>query len=277
MSILLGKNILVIGDENTQIHDLVVALKNEGAIIHTTECGASTVENIEAAKIDFIFLNHLHEGLACENLLNSLRNSRIAKVLPIFTLVEDSPQKIEHALMLGAADYVASSEPVSDIVTKIKIIFGEANNFEGANIIDITPSIQSAALTTGKKVLVIEDDPLLRNLLALKLEKSGYIFTFATDGTSALNKAQDFQPDIIILDLMLPGIDGFEVLQLLKNDNALKAVPVIVFTNSGVNDCEKRALELGASAFFVKAMTELTDLIKTIEELNSKPLSTTTS
>lgn len=268
MSILMGKNVLVIGDENTQIHNLEELLVKEGATIHNTTCGEATIEGIEANDIDFIFLNHLHAGMACESLLNSLRQNRVYKVLPIFALVEDEPQKIEHALMLGAADYVTSIEDVPSIIQKIKTVFGDSSIDFDDKTIDITPESANVS-STGSKILVIEDDPLLRNLLALRLEKSGFAYEFSENGLNIIEKTKKCSPKVIVLDLMLPEISGIEVLRVLKSNPETTKVPVVVFTNSAVETDRTQALELGANCFFVKALTDLSTLVNKLEELSS--------
>ena len=88
-------------------------------------------------------------------------------------------------------------------------------------------------MPTQKKILIVEDDNFLRSLTAKRLEKEGYVVAVAVDGESALVTAQDEQPDLILLDLLLPGLDGFGVLGKLKAHNDLKKVPVIVFSNLG--------------------------------------------
>ena len=120
-------------------------------------------------------------------------------------------------------------------------------------------------MPTQKKILIVEDDNFLRSLTAKRLEKEGYTVAVAVDGESALVTAQDEQPDLILLDLLLPGLDGFGVLGKLKAHNDLKKVPVIVFSNLGQKEDIEKAKLLGADQFLIKANFTLDDVMDKIK------------
>jgi len=144
-----------------------------------------------------------------------------------------------------------------------KAILADSNE---SNIIDISeekPTIFKDP-TKEMRILVVEDDPLLRNLLAIRLEKSQIPCRFSNDGKNAVNDIKDYKPTLLILDLMLPEKDGFTVLKEIKAESELAQIPVIVFSNKDSDEDKKRAKDLGASAFLVKAMTDLSDLVKII-------------
>ena len=266
MSVLTGKHVLVVGDENKQIHDIENSLRGYGVQIIVATCAEVSPDKLKDLSIDLILLNHQHEEESCVAMLNELRNIDLNKMLPIFILVEDANDKIQDALYLGAADYITPKEPVDSIVQKIKTVFGVGKTFSSSSAIDITPQ-EADVTSTGIRVFVVEDDPLLRNLLSIRLDKSSFPSEFSSNGNEVLSKVRKFQPDIVILDLMLPGKDGFEILSELKNDDHIKDIPVIVFSNKDGQDDKNRAKELGASAFYVKAMTDLSELIEQIELL----------
>jgi DNA-binding response OmpR family regulator len=115
-------------------------------------------------------------------------------------------------------------------------------------------------------VFTVEDDSLLRNLLASKFEKSKVPFEISSDGEDLINKLKVFRPQIVVLDLMLPGKDGFELLEEIRADADTAEIPVIIFSNKDSSDDRKRAAELGAKGFYVKALTDLSDLMVTIEK-----------
>ncbi|MCA9355816.1 response regulator [Candidatus Kaiserbacteria bacterium] len=266
MSVLTKKNILIVGDENSEIINLKKALHGYGVIIHSFTCDRVTPEVVEDLEIDLILLNYLDEGKVCEDMLNVLKNTELTKVMPIFILVNDENDKIHQALSLGAADYLTPGEDVDSVILKIKTIFGEGNDLKSSSDIDITPMVASVK-STGIRVFVIEDDPLLRNLLSIRLSKSSFPFEFSNDGKDAVHMMKQFKPNVIILDLMLPGRNGLDILSDLKKENDLKEIPVIVFSNKDGHDERRRARELGANCFYVKAMTDLSELIETIESM----------
>lgn len=113
----------------------------------------------------------------------------------------------------------------------------------------------------GKKILIVEDDEFLRSLTAKRLEKEGYMVVVAVDGESAVSVARENMPNLILLDLLLPGINGFDVLEKLKTDETLKNIPVIVFSNLGQKEDIDKANSLGADDFLIKANFTLDDVI----------------
>src|SRR3989344_2457488 len=120
-------------------------------------------------------------------------------------------------------------------------------------------------MATQKKVLIVEDDNFLRSVTAKRLEEEGYAVAVAVDGESALVTAQDAKPDLILLDLLLPGLDGFAVLGKLKAHDDLKKVPVIVFSNLGQKEDIEKAKLLGAEQFLIKANFTLDDVMDKIK------------
>lgn len=261
---LTGKHVLVIGDETTQVHDIESALQKEGALIHTTVCENTTPEMLEENHIDVIFLNHLHESTHCINLLTEIQKKRDTKVLPIFSLVHDNQVDIEHALALGAADYFTPTETVKSILNKVRIVLGDSVNSADNTVIDIGQSALSTK-TSGIKVLIVEDDPLLANLLSIRLEKASFPYHVNATGKDVLADLAEFDADVVILDLMLPGTSGFQVLEEIRQSDKYKNLPVFIFSNRDSNEDKKKATDLGVSGFYVKAMTNLSDLIKSIE------------
>jgi len=103
-----------------------------------------------------------------------------------------------------------------------------------------------------KKVLIVEDDPTISQPVEALLGLSGYETHLAADGRDAVYKARDVKPDIILLDVVLPVLNGFDVCKLLREDPATKAIPVIMLTSlSQVGDAEK-AFDMGATDYLAK-------------------------
>ena len=123
------------------------------------------------------------------------------------------------------------------------------------------------AKTRKKIILKVEDDEILLRALYLLFHNSGYTIASATDGDSALKMAQRLKPDLVLLDLLLPKMNGFDVLRDMKADPNLKNIPVVVLSNLGdVSDIEK-AKGLGAFDYYVKANTELSSLEEKIKSV----------
>lgn len=118
----------------------------------------------------------------------------------------------------------------------------------------------------NKKILLVEDDKFLRDLFAKKLKSEDYEVAESVDGESGLIKAKEISPDLILLDLILPGIDGFSFLKKIKEDLALNQIPVIILSNLSQEEDVKKALELGATDFIIKANFTPSEIIEKIRK-----------
>lgn len=117
------------------------------------------------------------------------------------------------------------------------------------------------------KLLLVEDDNNLREIYEARLQAEGYSIVTAKDGEEALVVAKAEHPDLIISDIMMPKISGFEMLDILRNTENLKNVPVIMLTALGQNDDQQRADKLGADRYLVKSQVTLEDIVRVAHEL----------
>lgn len=119
----------------------------------------------------------------------------------------------------------------------------------------------------AKKILVVEDDKFLRELIARKLEKEGYQIVEAVDGEDALKKVKNEKPDLVLLDLILPSIDGFEVLSKIKEDISVVQIPVIVLSNLGQKEDVDKGLKLGAVDYLIKAHFTPGEIVEKVKKI----------
>ncbi len=103
-----------------------------------------------------------------------------------------------------------------------------------------------------KRILIVDDEDDLRNMLKFRLEAMNYDVSEAVDGQEGLDKARSSKPDLIILDLMLPKIDGFKVCRMLKFDEKHKNIPIIMFTARAQEKDKQIGKEMGADAYITK-------------------------
>ncbi|PIR78042.1 MAG: response regulator [Candidatus Magasanikbacteria bacterium CG10_big_fil_rev_8_21_14_0_10_36_16] len=119
-------------------------------------------------------------------------------------------------------------------------------------------------------VLLIEDDTFLGNIYKTKFEMEKFKVIVATDGLEGLEMAKKKKPDIILLDILMPKMDGFEVLENLKKDKSLVSIPVVLLTNLGQKDDVDKGLGLGAVDYLIKAHykpSETVDKVKSVLQL----------
>jgi len=119
-------------------------------------------------------------------------------------------------------------------------------------------------------ILIIDDDPFARRYLEILLGAGAYTLLFAANGTNGLNLAKKTQPDIVLLDINMPDIDGFEVCRLIRADKQLAQVPVLMITSLDDRESKLKGMEIGADDFIIKPFdsTELVLRIQTITRLN---------
>jgi len=117
------------------------------------------------------------------------------------------------------------------------------------------------------KILVIEDDRFLRELIIKKLSQEGFEVDFAVDGEDGLTKIKEGKPDIVLLDLILPTIDGFEVLRKLKEEDIVPSLPVIILSNLGQREDIEKGLSLGAADYLVKAHFTPDEIVQKIKSI----------
>jgi DNA-binding response OmpR family regulator len=117
----------------------------------------------------------------------------------------------------------------------------------------------------AKKILIVEDDKFLRELIVRKLEKEEYNVVEALDGEEGVRKIKEEKPDLVLLDLILPGIDGFEVLAKIKEDPLVEGIPVIILSNLGQREDVERGLKLGAVDYLVKAKFTPGEIVEKIK------------
>jgi two-component system phosphate regulon response regulator PhoB/two-component system alkaline phosphatase synthesis response regulator PhoP len=122
----------------------------------------------------------------------------------------------------------------------------------------------------GAKVLWVEDDKFLRNMIDQRLAPTGADLVSVTDGAKALETIKSYIPDIIMLDLLMPNVDGFEILKLVKSDDSVKHIPVLVLSNLGQKEEVERCKKLGAEDFIIKATIGLDDIIPRIRAVLAK-------
>lgn len=117
----------------------------------------------------------------------------------------------------------------------------------------------------GKKVMWVEDDAFLSDVIAKKLSSEKAILFHTANGEEAFPMAEKEMPDIILLDILLPGMDGFEILRQLKKSEKTRSIPVILFSNLGQREDIDKGKDLGAVKFLVKATVTLDEIVGEIK------------
>lgn len=118
------------------------------------------------------------------------------------------------------------------------------------------------------KILLVEDDPLMIRMYQRKLASDGYEVGMAVNGEDGLVKLRSFRPDLVLLDIMMPKLNGLQVLERMKADPTISSIPVIILTNLGGSQEDiERGLELGAVAYLVKSAYRPDEVVARVKEV----------
>jgi len=119
---------------------------------------------------------------------------------------------------------------------------------------------------TSKKILIIEDDKFLAKMLSKMLESHGYDIAMASNGREGLLKVSTESPKLVLLDIILPDIDGFDLLETIKTDEKTKKTPVIILSNLGQQEDIKQGKNLGAQDYLVKSEIKLDQVVDKVRK-----------
>ena len=283
-----NKKILVVEDDNVLRDVLVEKLLISGYEVVGAEDGEIAMQKMRESKPDLVLLDILMPKKDGMEVLVEMSEDENLKNIPVIIISNSGqPVEIERAKKLGAKDFLIKaifnpnevlqrvnailSDDDSGTVEKEKQEVGgdvyipekeeeneEANDNEGVS------GDNSKQAGSKGKVLVVEDDKFLRELLVRKLFGEGFDIQSAIDSEGAFEILSKWTPEIILLDLILPGEDGFTILEKLKADTKLASIPVIILSNLGQQEDIDKAMSLGASDFMVKANFTLDEIIEKI-------------
>lgn len=117
------------------------------------------------------------------------------------------------------------------------------------------------------KILIIEDDRYISKMYQLKLSLEGYDVQVAENGREGVDKVKEFMPSIVLLDILMPELDGFEVLKIVKGDDATKDIPVLIMSNLGQEDHVEKGMKLGAIGYIVKSQYTPSKVVEKIKSV----------
>ena len=118
-----------------------------------------------------------------------------------------------------------------------------------------------------KKILLIEDDPFLIDIYTTRLKEEGFKIDVARDGKTALDKIKKTIPDLLILDIILPKVDGWDLLEKVRKDPKLKEIKVIILSNLSEEEDVEKGFKLGVIMYFIKAKFTPSEVVKEINKI----------
>ncbi len=295
------KRIIVVEDDAVLCDVLSEKLEKNGYIVDRAEDGIIAMEKIRATNPDCVLLDILLPRRGGMEVLEELHADVVLKNIPVIIISNSGqPVEIKRAQELGAREFLIKAvfDP-NEVLDKVRRVLeedalaaqGELNIIQnmtsvgtmgavgqqgyvegGVSVEDVVNSkvIPEIVLTeTGGKtfVLVIEDDKFLRELLVRKLTSEGFDVKNAIDAEAVFTILAQKIPDVILCDLILPGIDGFEILRRIKADPKTANVPVVILSNLGQKEDLDKAMALGAKDFMVKANFTLDEIVTKVRSV----------
>ncbi len=261
--IMLGKKVVLIADDLAFANSLERIFNFAGVDILVCNTQEKGISVIKTEKPDLLIIESSSHTSA-ENIISIAFFKESHK--PPMLFITDDKSLIPNT---NPNNYLEKEGlELVKVIEKIESIFDQETAPDNKNLLDITEHSQPLINTKVDhvKVLLVEDDPLLRNLLSIRFTKGNIPYQLCHNGNDVLNTILEYKPTIVILDIMLPGKNGLEVLEEIRQIPAVADISVIVFSNKDNDEDRKKAKDLGVDTFLIKAMTDLNDLIRIILE-----------
>jgi CheY-like chemotaxis protein len=254
-----NKNILLIEDDVFLGDVLVKKLNSAGLTTYLARDGEAGLEQLRKLKPALVLLDIILPTKSGYEVLEEKNKDPELKDIPVIVVSNSGqPVEIDKALSMGVKDYLVKAQfDPEEVVVKVKrqldSMERDKNGGDGASL-------------AGKKVMWVEDDKFLSDIISRKLTGEGSVLRHFTDGMEALSHVEEEMPDIIVLDVLLSGIDGFEILKRLKENDKVKKIPVILLSNLGQKSDIEKGQQLGAVKFLVKATMTLDEIVDEVKK-----------
>lgn len=249
-------------------------LQDAGFSVEVVHDGVEGFEKIKNEKPDLVLVDADVPRKNGEQILESIRTDFDLAFIPVVVLTSEvNVKESQKYTDLGACD-IMQREGTSpeDLMAKVQKCFNLGGGALDTNH-KKTPtenfSSNNNDKVKGTKVVIIEDDQFLSELCQTKLSKEGYVAITALDGESGVEKVVQEKPEIVLLDILLPGIDGFEVLKRIKSnpDPEIKNIPVLLLSNYGQESKIQKGMSLGAVDYLVKANFTTNEIVNKIKSV----------
>lgn len=268
--VLLNKRILIIGSDTDFLNSVEKMFTFAGSNILVETSLIRALSSIKVYNPNIVIVEtslSINTGISSSQLIKTIQNDN-KKSVPIVVVFEDDCKDSLNSDNLYFLDkknleLINLVNTVKDILFSCTACTDDVIDISEKEIVNLSPK-------NDLKILIVEDDPLLRDLLSAKFTRSKISHQFCHNGSDVILMLSQYQPDILILDIRLPGKNGFDVLKEIREKSDFSELPVIVFSNKDNDEDRKLAKYLGVDAFLIKIQTDLNELIKIIFEKTNR-------
>lgn len=239
---------LLVVDDNEMNRDMLARqLIREGYAITTAMDGRQALELVSSQNFDLVLLDILMPGIDGYQVLEKMKADDATSTIPVvmLTAIHDM-ESVVRCFEMGVEDYL--TKPFNMPFVKSRI----ASCLRSTDSKDAIDGAGSQLKKQINRLLIVDDNAMNRDLLARRLDREGYRIVTADGGRKALELVASDHYDLILLDILMPDMDGYEVLKILKSNKSTKDIPVIMLT--AVNEVEsvKHCIDLGAHDYLIK-------------------------
>lgn len=261
----MAKRLLLVDDDQMLGEVMSRQLIDDGYECSWARDGAEGLALLRSEHPDLILLDIMMPTMNGYEFLEIKSGDPAIAAVPVIVISNSGqPVEIERLLALGAKDYLVKAKfSPEEVMAKVNQILGAGPDAAPVAVSDV-PLGKTTAET---KVLIVEDEQILAELSGVRFRSEGYQVFVAGDGQQCLEVAAREHPDIILLDVIMPVMNGFEALRRLKADPGLRDIPVVIFSNLAQEKEIAEGRTLGAVDFFVKAKMTPTEYVERVKKL----------
>lgn len=269
----MNKKVLIIEDEQYLSEMYKMKFESEGYKVVTANNGLVGLEKAQQEMPDVILLDLVMPKMDGYQVLEKLKADEKTKDIKVIVLSNlGQNDEVKKGMKEGASGYLIKASLTPTQVESY--VSNMLNSASGKKTVDSSDEKKEEPSNlkekNGIKVLLIEDEEAIIEMYKLRLTQEGYEVETARNGAWGLKQAKEKEFDIILMDIVMPAMNGYEMLKQLKTDSKNHSVPIIVLSNSAQDRDIEKTLKCGASCYLLKASTTPTKLIKEVEKILKK-------
>ncbi len=246
------KTVLVVDDDPDIVKLITLSLEQEGFRAIGATSGEEAIQVARSRRVDAITLDLLMPGIHGLEVARRLKEDPATRSIPVVVISAYTRGREPELVALGVAGVVGKPIDEEQLLLTIRSVLGAQHR---------------RAASGPPSVLVVDDDPDVRRIVRVMLERAGYVTRAAADGQEAFRMIQEERPDLLILDLMMPNLDGFQLVRLLRQRRWTQNIPLLVLTALDLTEGERTLLQLGPTRHLTKGPMIQEEVVSRVREL----------